>query len=169
MQLRRLTHEPSRLFRNQLETSAIGTCGIGTRREPSSIDAGRCEDGGLPSQQVRTRLCGATYTLCARRLWFLLQVPEGSQDPLLPSEGSLHTHRFLGHLSRLAPLPSAGKHLLYSFPHFLWSQGHHHLSYRRSLRLSTEGHSEKFHHVTILGAGQTFRQLLQFCIQHVLS
>lgn len=34
---------------------------------------------------------------------------------------------------------SAAKHLLYSFPYFLWSQGHHHLSYRGSLLRTKSG------------------------------
>lgn len=50
----------------------------------------------------------------------------------------------------------ARKHLLDSFPYFLWAQGHHHLSHRGSLQLSTEGHPEELHHTAMLGAFQTF-------------
>lgn len=50
----------------------------------------------------------------------------------------------------------ARKHLLDSFPYFLWAQGHYHLSHRGSLQLSTEGHPEELHHAAMLGAFQTF-------------
>lgn len=77
-----------------------------------------------------------------------------AQGDLPPSpEGSVHAHRFPGP----APPPFvllAGQRLLYSLPHFLGSQGHHHLGDRGSLRLSTEGHAEEFHHVTVFGAFQ---------------
>lgn len=46
----------------------------------------------------------------------------------------------------------ARKHLLDSLLYFLCAQGHYHLSHRRSLHLSTEGHSEELHHAAILGA-----------------
>lgn len=75
----------------------------------------------------------------------------------LPSEGGFQVFSL------------AGKHLLYSFPHFLRSQGHHHLGYRGSLQLSAEGHSEEPHHSAVFGPFQAFGYLLQFAIQHVLS
>lgn len=46
----------------------------------------------------------------------------------------------------------ARKHLLDSLLYFLCTQGHHHLGHRRSLHLSTEGHSEELHHAAVLGA-----------------
>lgn len=56
-----------------------------------------------------------------------------AQGDLPPSpEGSVHAHRFPGP----APppfVPSAAQRLLYSLPHFLGSQGHHHLGDRGSL------------------------------------
>lgn len=74
---------------------------------------------------------------------------------LLSSEGGSYEYSSCGHLQRPATFSLAAEHLLYSFPHFLWSQRHHHLSYRRSLLLSTEGHSEELHHVTVFDAFQT--------------
>lgn len=72
----------------------------------------------------------------------------------VPTLGSFRSARFL--MGRRPPAPplrqqspqvprassavlSAAKHLLYSFPHFLWSQGHHHLSYRGSLLRTKSG------------------------------
>ena len=52
---------------------------------------------------------------------------------LLSSEGGSSEYGSCGHLHRPATFSLAAEHLLYSFPHFLWSQRHHHLSYRRSL------------------------------------
>lgn len=77
----------------------------------------------------------------------------GPRPPATPLRG-----QFLG-----GPVPAAtsavlhasslgGQHLLYSFSHLLWSQGHHHLRYRGSLQLSTESHSQELHHVTVFGA-----------------
>lgn len=56
------------------------------------------------------------------------KLPPGPGLLPLASEG-----RSCGHLHRPATFSLAAEHLLNSFPHFLWSQRHHHLSYRRAL------------------------------------
>lgn len=75
--------------------------------------------------------------LCTQRLCPLLvpsaKLPPGPGLLLLASEGGSCEGGSCGHLHRPATFSLAAEHLLYSFPHFLWSQRHHHLSYRRSL------------------------------------